>query len=81
MKCGHVVQIKTNGFKNISTGDNNIYQLPEAYRPKIDSQWELRDPKNNVYRISIKKDGTISVYGYSISNGTENVSNTLVYIV
>ena len=80
-KVGHIVQIKTNGFKDISAGGTTLYQLSKEYWPPVEVAWEIRDPNNNIYRLIITTQGVLSVYAYSLVGAFNNVSTTLVYLI
>lgn len=80
-KVGHIVQITTNGFKDISVGQTPLYQLPKEYWPQVAPSWEVRDPYGSIYRLLINSSGLLSVYTYSLSGSTiDNISTTLVYL-
>lgn len=81
-KVGHIVQIKTNGFKDISAGSTILYQLSKEYRPSTEMAWEVRDPNGNIYRLILNASGVLSVYTYALSGSAiNNVSITLVYLI
>lgn len=75
------MQIKTNGFKDISAGGTTLYQLPKEYWPPVEVAWEVRDPYGSIYRLLINSSGLLSVYTYVLSGSAiDNVSTTLVYL-
>lgn len=88
-KSGNVVQLVVTNVKNLPNQSSTLLTIPEGFRPKSDTAFDLIQPRvagasfGCFLRCTARADGRLSVYNYSGSaiSGESNCYGTVTYIV
>lgn len=88
-KSGNVVQMIVVNVKNIPNQASTLLTIPEGFRPKSDTAFDLIQPRVSgasfgfFLRCMARADGRLTVYNYSGSaiSGESNCYGSVTYIV
>lgn len=81
IKNNKMIQIRFNGFKNLTLNANNtLFVLPDEFKPVSGVFYDCIDPKGEIYRITIGRNGVVELFPYTSINNLYNAYNTFVYI-
>ena len=88
-KSGNVVQLVVVNVRNIPNQGSTLLTIPEGFRPKSDTAFDLIQPRASgasfgfFLRCTARADGRLTVYNYSGSaiSGESNCYGSVTYIV